>query len=48
MNKGKYETMLLKAGYEQRTIDAMVKNIQCKEPDLSREEVCEAEVEAWS
>lgn len=48
MNRGKYENMLLAAGYKQESINQMVFLYQKDEPFLSREEVCEAEIEAWS
>ena len=48
MNKGKFENMLLAAGYKPSVINEMVVNIQSSEPDLSREEICESEVQSWS
>jgi hypothetical protein len=48
MNKGKYENMLLAAGYKQESINQMIHLYKKSDPDLSREEVCEAEIEAWS
>ena len=47
-NKGKYENMLLAAGYKQCVIDEMVIEQLKEEPYLKREDICEAEVEAWS
>ncbi|WP_374187458.1 hypothetical protein ACEPPU_24220 [Priestia aryabhattai] len=48
MNRGKFENMLLAAGYKPSVINEMVADIQRSEPDLTREEVCESEVQSWS
>jgi hypothetical protein len=48
MNRGKFENMLLAAGYKPNVINEMVADIQRSEPDLSREDVCESEVQSWS
>ncbi len=48
MGKGKYENMLLAAGYKQESINQMIHLCKKDDPNLSREDVCEAEVEAWS
>jgi len=47
-NKGKYENMLLAAGYKQSVIDEIVTTQLKEESYLTREDICEAEVEAWS
>jgi hypothetical protein len=48
MNKGKYENILLAAGYTQEFINQMIFEYQNDDPNSSREDVCEAEIESWS
>lgn len=48
IGKGEFENMLLAAGYKQEMIDEMVIEQLKEESYLTREDICEAEVEAWS